>query len=1042
MSANLNMYGLPPLNIPDAVVDEAPVPGREIVPTVGRDQPAGEIPLSPDLAPALVPMEDMLAGPSGPGFVGTRDLDDIDIVDFDFSEGQLPINPDASLINRRIRRLGPTVENLFEDATFDPNSTETSDLLAGKGIGAFGFTEKPDEVKRLYEGIHGEGRVRVFEDNDAGILEPRFYVSLQKEDGTFTPFSSPVQDTYDYAKLLGSVVGYETAVGSASVATAWAVGGTVAAAMGLTAITTVAAPVVAGAAVIYTLYAMGGSAEKFKQEVLKDELGLTDREADETEGFFSEAYKAYNSGLTPVGLGGDEFTSGEKFAGLTELAVGIPGMILDKIRLSKGRLRRKFVKAQQGEGELPTTFESAVQASDFASKEGLVGLTVAQVKDNRIIERVEALASQTSIIIPTQLRKQADSAVAYLRKYRDDLGKGNFAQFQDDLDALQNFWSSNRDRTPDYEAVGTSMVEIDRLFGNLRFAEAQGMYARVFDAVGDRSYDLSTIIDTIRANTRDVIPEKTDGTVSAAQMPFQRGEAQVFDTLEILKTIGTNKDGTLTSGAGLRAAVKQFNEVNPGYEISLKDGDVVVDSPAKLLQMFAIRFGEMASDIRKIGPDAPAATKKAGRVATETRRALLKLIGNPNGADEALKKQIAQDLNEANTFYSNTLDTREAAQIQDRLGMPGFTDPASFAKEVILKSRGDAAEGLLEAINKQTEYIKKQLPITSNPQELDQLKIAFKQLLDIETARTLPGEAGEPTNLSAVRSFLDNFSDTERERLGFTPKMVDERLAEADFLAEMASGNFATMTGKYSPASTKFMRVFSNAFAEGADTNNELFKLIQVVDADTAAAGGMENLRKGFFDYLVSTESGVLKEVTKNTATTRVGTRGNPNYEIDASKLAELLTKMNESMPELRKILTDEDVDMLEGLSVYVSTISRGGADAGSALSGAQIIGELFTVDPAKFGRGLARLGAQKRMSQILTNPQLVNTLVGLGQSTKTGGFTDTVRTYFMGKGAVGAIIADLATTPPDEISRQTEELMGMPPIQPMPMYDLEATQN
>lgn len=1040
MNPNLNMYGVPPLNIPDtAEEDITTVPGQEVVPTVGREQPAGEIPISPDFGPRLVPVEDM---DIRLGSTGTRNLDDVEVLDFDFSEGQLPPNPEALPINRRIRRLSPIVESTFEGSVFDPNSTETSDVLAGKGIGAFGFTETKDEVQRLYEGIHGEGRVRVFEDTEAGVLEPRFYVSLQKDDGTgtFTPFSSPVQDTYDYAKLLGSVVGYETAVGSASVATAWAVGGTVATAMGVTALTTVAAPVVAGAAVLYTLYAMGGSAEKFKQEVLKDEIGLTDREADETENFFAEAFKVYNEGLTPVGLGGEEFTSGEKFAGLTELAVGIPGMILDKIRLSKGRLRRKFVKAQQGEGELPTTFESAVQASDFADKEGLVGLTVAQVKDNRIIERVEALASQTSIIIPTQLRKQAESAVAYLRKYGDDLGEGNFAQFQDDLDALQNFWSANRDRTPDYESIGTSMVEIDRLFGSLRFAEAQGMYARVFDAVGDRSYDLSTIIDTIRANTRDVIPEKTDGTISGAQMPYQRGEAQVFDTLEILKTIGTNKDGTLTSGAGLRAAVKQFNEVNPGYEISLKDGDVLVDSPAKLLQMFAIRFGEMGSDIRKLGQDAPAATKKAGRVAIETRRALLKLIGNPNGADEALKKQIAQDLNEANTFYSNTLDTREAAQIQDRLGMPGFTDPASFAKEVLLKSRGDAAEGLLEAINKQTEYIKSRIP-TANPQELEQLKIAFKQLLDIETARTLPGEAGEPTNLSAARAFLDNFSDTERARLGFTTEMVDERLREADFLAEMASGNFATMTGKYSAASTKFMKVFSNAFADGADTNTELFKLIQVVTADTAGAGGMENLRKGLFDYLVSTESGVLKEVTKNTATSRVGTRGNPNYEIDAPKLADLLTKMNESMPELRKILTDRDVQMLEGLSVYVSAISRSGADAGSALSGAQIIGELFTVDPAKFGRGLARLGAQKRMSQLLTNPQLVNTLVGLGQSTKTGGFADTVRTYFAGKGAVGAIVADLATTPQSE-DEQMQDMFGDMTINPLPMYDLEATQN
>ena len=80
-------------------------------------------------------------------------------------------------------------------------------------------------------------------------------------------------------------------------------------------------------------------------------------------------------------------------------------------------------------------------------------------------------------------------------------------------------------------------------------------------------------------------------------------------------------------------------------------------------------------------------------------------------------------------------------------------------------------------------------------------------------------------------------------------------------------------------------------------------------------------------------------------------------------------------------------------------------------------------------------------MSQLLTNPQLVNTLVGLGQSTKTGGFADTVRTYFAGKGAVGAIVADLATTPQSE-DEQMQDMFGDMTINPLPMYDLEATQN
>lgn len=1016
----------------------AALPGQEIVPDVGRDQPAGEIPPQPPEVPSV---RDEIVGPSTiPS--ATPELP-TEVAEFDFDEGQLPPSEFSLLINRRIRRLGPVIEEQT-GGTFDPNSTETSDLLKGKGIAAFGFAESYDEVMNLYEGIHGEGKVRVFQDPDARIYEPEFYVSLEKEDGTYTPFSSPIQSAYDVAKIIGGQAAYELPVGSASVASAWAVAGTTAAILGATTATALLAPVVAGGLALYTLYAMGGSGEKFKQEVLKDQLGLTEKEADETGTFFEEAFRVYNEGVTPTGLGGEEFTQQEKFAGYVELGMGALGMVFDKMRMATGRLRRKYIKAQQEGMSLEGTFDSAVAAQSFAREQGLVGLTLGEVKDNRIIDRLESLASQTSIIIPTKIRKQMDSAVKYLRDYSDDLGEGNFAQFQNQLDDLQNFWSANRDRTPDYEAIGTTMTEIDSMFRNLRYIEAQGMYSNVFDAIGSRSYDLSTIDEVIRSRTRAVIPEKVEGeTISGVQMPFQRGEMQIYDTIDVLKTIGTNKDGTLTSGRGLQQAVSEFNKANPGYEISLKDGDQVIDTPAKMLQMFATRFGEMARDLKNMPVDQQtAASRRARSTAMETRNALLELIGNPNGADDALKSQIRSDLADANAFYKETYDIVEQAGIQRKLSDPGFVEPSMFSKEILQKSKAGSVEGLLEAVNKQAEYIKSRIP-TADPSELKQLQSAFKQLVDIETARTFPGEAGEPTNASAVRDFFDRFSDQERERLGFTQDMVDERLAEADFLAEMATGDAAKVTGKYSPASTRLLKVFGDAF-DSSDPNAAIFRMVQVAKRDAADTDeGILNLRKGLFDYLVSTQSGVLKEITKNTATRRAGTPGSPNFEIDADRLAKVLTDIDEVMPELRNILTDDDITMLQGLSNYVNTINRAGADAGSALSGAQIIGELFTIDPEKMLQGLARLGAQKRMSQLLTSDKLVDAAAGTvkaGKDIRDGNFTDTVLTYFTGKGAMGAIIADIAFNPKSEDEQMREMFANQPLTAPMPMYDLEQT--
>ena len=944
--------------------------------------------------------------------------------------------------NKNAERLNTAIKAEDSGGAFVRDNREVRDILGKEGLARFGFTETKDEVIKLYEGIHGEGRVRVFEDTEGGITDPQFYVSLQRDDGSYTPYSSPTQDLSDYAQSMAGTLGYDIAGSSATVGAAWT---TSAAAAGATALIpggAFFAPIVGGLTFGYMLYAGGGTVEKYKQDVLKDDLGLTEQESDEVGNFLERILQTAGEGYFT-----GEFTEQERMAGFFEMGGGILGSALDKVRLVLGRRGRRFLEEQAIDESI---YPSAVTSQRFADatkaapgteaamidgvdvtlansqgeKITLGSLTVADITDRPIIRRLSGLASQTSVIIPRQIREAANSAATYLRTYGENLGGGDFAQFRRDLASLQDAHSTNRDKTPIYKALGESIQEVDNLFRKLRFAEAQGLYANVFDAVGQRSYDLSSIDQVIRSSTRAVIPEKVEGSnIAGAQLPFQRGESQVYDAIEALKTIGTNKDGTLLSGKGLEQAVKVFNEANPGYEIALKSGDVVIDSPAKLLQMFATRFGEMSRDLAAIPTNQQtSASRNARTTAKEMRNTLLELIGNPNGMDDAAKTAISQNLKDANAFYKETFDITERARTQAKSFMaPYDTEPGAFSRDILLKNKSDSIESLLAAIDEQEAYVIQRLKDVRandvNPAAMQGLQSQFDELVKINIARTLPVKPGEPSSPTAVRDFFDNFSDDELESLGYSQAKKMEAIGEAEQLADLASGDYVKVVGKDAALSSPFLERFKEVF-NSSDINTNLRKLVTVATAETAGAGGVENLRKGFFDYLVSTQSGVLRPVTQNTPYQRVG-----DYYVDTAELGKILDTAMEAAPELRRILTDDDFKVLELIQTYTATINRAGPDAGSALAGAQIIGELFTVDPQKFIGGLTRLASQQRISQIFTSEKFVRMAVGLGSAKDAGGFADTAKTYFFGKGAVGAAIANIATGESPEAA-QTRQML------------------
>ena len=123
-----------------------------------------------------------------------------------------------------------------------------------------------------------------------------------------------------------------------------------------------------------------------------------------------------------------------------------------------------------------------------------------------------------------------------------------------------------------------------------------------------------------------------------------------------------------------------------------------------------------------------------------------------------------------------------------------------------------------------------------------------------------------------------------------------------------------------------------------------------------------------------------------------------------------------------KEIFKPNDFKVLDGLSTYVATVQRSGTDAGSALSGAQLIGNLFTLDPMKFISGLTRLSAQKNISRLFTDETFVDIMSGLSARKQMTG-KEKLREYFFGKGAVGQLIATIALNVEKEKAQTNESV-------------------
>ena len=165
--------------------DDTYVPTREdIEKTRTADFTAGsELIEKPIEMGGQVPKEDLLAMRYSPPFASVGAFPFLSAVPRPAQDEDDPF---------RKARLQKITSEIGGEYSYD--SKEVSDKLNVPTLAKLGFADNKLHVENALEQQFGTGNFKVVEDKGAGFLDNRFFVSVKREDGTFTPFTNPTQD--------------------------------------------------------------------------------------------------------------------------------------------------------------------------------------------------------------------------------------------------------------------------------------------------------------------------------------------------------------------------------------------------------------------------------------------------------------------------------------------------------------------------------------------------------------------------------------------------------------------------------------------------------------------------------------------------------------------------------------------------------------------------------------------------------------------------------------------------------------------------------
>lgn len=961
--------------------------------------------------------------------------------DFFGARERVSVNRQA-FIDARNTRMQEKANNL--QGNFNAEGEEVSSLInekAALGQSQLYLADNDEQYLNALENVFGENNVRMIKDDGPAIsmFDAQNYVSVRRDDNSFTDFEPVSSGFTDYARRVAPGLMAEVATSTAILGPAFAagtVGGSV----------PVVGIVLGPALFTYTLYVGGKSVETGRQ-YLQDELGLNDEQVVEFESLADAAQEILKFRPDQAGFDTPE-AQREAAASLEAVFAGLPGL--------KAGLRLMTSKFKSKGTLTPRTYDSARSALDTkrATQAGgaldigapLEGLSLPQMTSNRVIMRLAALAEQTSTLIPEKMQRQAQSLVRYLQQYGDNVGEGNFKAFQDAranlAQTLETVKKGDPTVTKNLSEIGENLGTSEDLFLRLRAIESRGRYAQVFDSLGNASYDLADIRKLLPGK-RTILPTTPDKKVEGVLPTEAVGEKLIDNVVGDLLALGREQaDGTLIlTPAQVRAAAKDFAEKNPDYSIDVAS----IDTPAKILQLYATRLGQMASE--RFGEFGTTPSKPLLGQAMSIRNALLDKIGNPREKLDNIT-EIRSNLTEANDFYRETIEkSNQSLQVQARQGRRSDVrqEPANLSEAVATTpsalARTAPASATLESIAEQESYIKTFLNDPNNIETLiksdslgemvdqgapavQQLRQYFANTFAHHLSKSMGTDAADITDIPSVIKYLDSFEPRQLRALGIDEATEAQIRNDATYVANVLKTGITKTVIDLPAGQAKVADIFERVLkGDSADINmqlNELMMPIRRMGKDAAAQATLD-MRAGLLNHIFSVDKGILKTVTSNSAYGETG-----QLVVDADKFYKLMSQLKRAkmFDGPNAILTKQDEKVLDAMVEYAGVINRQGADAGSALAGAQIIGEMFTLDPAKFLAGVGRLASQGRISRLFTNDEFVQAAT---RTSAPMSIEEKLKLMFLGKTSLGNLVARISMeekreTDAEQTSRMLQE--------------------
>ena len=437
--------------------------------------------------------------------------------------------------------LAPEVLSTTEASGFIEDSLE----LQGK----LGFADTEEEyMKALRAHVTKKNggfdrEIKVTKDDEAGVFEPKYYIQIEKDDGTFTKASNPLQTTYDFMARASGQLGFDIAAGSvdmlAASQSARLAQFTTRAVVGKIPIVGQIVPKLMGAAAfMYVAYSSGVAYEEVRNKYLKKYLGLTDEEADVFESMIKVGTAPVRGDLTDEEIFSARVTAGANVFGsvidkviqagtsLRTLREGglddVDAATLEKLQSDLAGMQENIAIGQSrklpfiGKGSTENPYISgnynmdvypqmviASQKKELTKPGGELDLGVDlgtfllhQYFPSPIVNRFAMFTSQTNPIIPGAMKLLSRKLVNYSKQFlkQELISFDDYRQFKDVYKQLDSVYRTmSKEGKNSFDRMAKKLGALDETFAMLRAYDAKLKYDAVFDAIGNASYDLTGI---------------------------------------------------------------------------------------------------------------------------------------------------------------------------------------------------------------------------------------------------------------------------------------------------------------------------------------------------------------------------------------------------------------------------------------------------------------------------------------------------------------------------------------------------------------------